>query len=102
MTAQMIRVETLDTQIFPDNLGDFALWLADRVGEIPKEHFETATIEIEGEDDYGSTCVGICISYLRPETADEIQFRESNAAQRNRDQEIETLRKLRAKYPLES
>ncbi len=81
---------------------EFVAWFARKLGEIPSEYWASANIEIDSRSVCeGSSYASIEIYYVRPETDEEMAFRESEElfikeAQKKR--ELRTLADLKAKY----
>jgi len=85
----------------PSNATEFIEWLSAKVATVPPEYRESAMIEFEAEDDCGSIDKSIHISYLRPETDDEMsrrEYMEHIGEEMQQKRELAELAKLKAKY----
>lgn len=88
---------------YPAHLVDAINWFQSKLEEIPVEYRETALCEIDSAGGYEGSHYGhIEISYVRPETDEEMASRIVRNEQREaakRVEEIAALRALRARYP---
>lgn len=86
----------------PSDLVEFVQWANDTLKQVPLEYRDTARIYFEwvcGYDD--DKIIEVQVSYLRPETDEEMAAREKLHAEHMemlREHELATLRKLLAKY----
>lgn len=84
------------------NLKEFSDWTQKLLTKVPKEFQDSASIEIEVEDDYdGEHNVTLDISYLRPYTlADQIkeQAEQQERDSASIDKELKQLARLKKKY----
>ncbi len=97
ITETMFYQRQYDDEWPPRKLADFIQWLTIYFEEIPIEHRDTATIEIE-EDDHAAT---ITISYRRPKSVTEIEMEQlaiENNQKARQERERAILRELLAKY----
>jgi hypothetical protein len=85
----------------PEDAAGFVAWFQRKLDDIPPESRAKARIEIDSEENYGSSKATIEFSYARMETDEEEAEREQQAAaqaERRRAQELRTLAELQAKY----
>lgn len=71
---------------FPDSdstLPQVIAWLLAKLEQIPAEYQDCSQCSFGGEDYYGSPKATLKISYIRPETDDEIRVRETEARARS-------------------
>ena len=54
------------------NAAEFMKFFQDKLDTIPKEFVDSAVIEIEAVDNYGSSSIDCSIYYFRPQTEAEI------------------------------
>lgn len=62
----------------PKNLGAAIIWLQGIWNDIPIEHRNSATIEIESFMEYDSTTETLAVIYKRPATEEEIEKRKED------------------------
>lgn len=84
------------------SLSEFVASMAEIMRGIPAEALASAKVEIESFDSYGDHMPRLTVRYSRAETEAEMMARihlaQTNAAIR-RQQDLETLAALRARYP---
>ena len=73
-----------------------AFWEA-KFKEVPVEFRGTTHIKIEAEDEYGITAIYLTVSYVRPETDDEMIIRERQM-QRIKEESVARARATLAQY----
>jgi len=104
-----VRVTVYDGEEFshggdwpPGNLAEAIAWLQERLDSVPPEYRDVVKVDFDSvSDGYGGHEAGIKIHYIRPETDEEMaarQARERRDAELRRQQEIQTLKTLQAKY----
>ena len=92
----------------PTSPVEFMQFWADKINIIPEEFINTATIEIDIEDDYGFQSLILEISYTRPETNQEYEsriFKERQMDDKLKQKELKLLKLLKElseKYEKES
>lgn len=102
--ANKTNVRIPVTEYLPENAGEFLLFWAKKIDEVPAEYRDTATISVEAVTSYGDLEVEVEISYERPSTLAEIEQRKADANRQagfKARRELETLARLKAKYPEE-
>jgi len=82
---------------FPTDPDGFIKWINEQVDKAGVSR-DKITINVSGGERYGDPYGTLDIEYQRPYTAEEIAEDEARS-QRDRQWEIEQLRKLKAKYP---
>lgn len=94
--------EQYDGEWPPENAMKCLAWFSAKVEDIPQEFRSTAKIEIEGFGGYeGSAYANIKITYVRPETDEEVaerELKESNQKSQQELRERQQLAALKAKY----
>jgi hypothetical protein len=98
----VVQAERYDPGFPPKKLTEFLEWLNKHVAQIPKEFIASAEIEFDSVSDYGDGhYAAIEISYMRPETDEEMSERQNSmrrAQQRQQAEELELLHRLKQKY----
>lgn len=85
----------------PENPTGFIKWFEEKISEVPIEYRESLLIVIGTQYCYGEEIESIKFQYKRLETDQEEDARERRVETesfRVRQQELETLEKLKAKY----
>lgn len=100
-TVTVVSVERHDDGFPPEGLRHFIAWMNEKIAKIPKQHLDSATIEIDSTGGYeGEHYAEITISYKRPYTeAEETRMAQEeanqNKAQQDRDRaEYERLKRI--------
>jgi hypothetical protein len=99
--VEVFRGRRYDGDWPPGNAVGFVDWLANKIAEIPPEHRETATVELETTEEYDSHYAQITIAHERPESDLEVERREAieaRIARGLRRRDLEDLKRLKAKY----
>ena len=89
----------------PQNLSEHIRWLTEKLESIPEQFRDAAKVEIEATSSYDCPSLEYSISYERPETLAEKQNRiakKTVISEATRLREIETLNRLKAKYPTQN
>lgn len=97
----VVEAEKYDNGFPPETVPEFLKWLDEKVGEIPKEFLSEAEIVLETTNSWDMAYAKIRISYLRPETDEEMEARfeyANKSAARARINELRQLAELKAKY----
>lgn len=87
MDRQDTRVKVFEGERYnngwpPERAIEFVAWLNERLAQIPVDYMGSARVEIGSTQSYGDDYATIEISYIRPETDEEVA--ERYAAQRQR------------------
>ena len=97
-----IQIFNQDVQYeLPELASEFMAFWQEKIDVIPEEFLSTARIELEGGEEYGCGATNAVISYVRPETAQELQNKKDEKSQQEQARtkiEIEQLKRLQAKY----
>jgi hypothetical protein len=79
ITVTIFEKEQYDSNDWPpESATEFMAWFAAKLATIPRKFAASASVKLDSRCGYeDSSYASICITYLRPETDDEMEYRNN-------------------------
>ena len=92
--SKKIIVFNDDCADFPENAKEFMAFWYEKLSLVPKEFFDSATIEVETYESYEESYLEATVSYFRPLTDEEL----AEQKQYEEDKEVENLMRKKIQF----
>lgn len=98
VTVVIHHVAEVEVDLNPQPLSEFVAALSEMLNGVPEEHHPSAmvTFRPQGDAEYGDWSIDYGVTYRRPETDEEYEWRQSTVVQLKAEQAARAEREARA------